>query len=138
MCVQITLYHHYVSLVTHVSYIYCKLFTLWVWKTIMRILPFFLSFFFLQLSLQMCVLLFIYIYIYIMCRFNTFTWYQRWQTAKQKLHQKKFAGTKYWRQRKDGFPKRIPSYTLQLLCMEGENSHTSSNQKFLQVNLEYR
>jgi hypothetical protein len=34
VCVQINLDHHYGSLFTHVSYIYCKLFTLYVWNTV--------------------------------------------------------------------------------------------------------
>jgi hypothetical protein len=54
-----------------------------------------------------------------MWRFKTFTWYQSQWTVKQKLHQNILQVQNIEDNEKDGFPKRIHSYTLQLFFMEG-------------------
>ena len=75
---------------------------------------------------------------YIMSRFNTFTWYHIWWIYRKNTHQILFVGTEDWRQWKNGISKRIHSYTIQFICMEGEDDNSSSRQRIIQVNHEHR
>ena len=146
LCVHINLHHHYGSLVTYVSYIYFKLFTLWVWNTVNENSSILSLLLLLSpiLSTNVCIIF----WLDILCAGSTHLHGIRDDRLLRKIYTKSFfAGTKDWRQQKMDYSPKIlltphnylewkPKILLQLECkglyqitMSTEVEHDSANKK---------